>query len=96
MDFQGLADQTHNTTAETFLRKKKIVARRCKWNFLFLADDYFRRQNFLLLQVNLKKNSFTCKWSDNCCSSKIAEKTCSSIPALRQNPFSYELELFLK
>ena len=22
------------------------------------------------------------KWSDNCCSSKIAEKTCSSIPAL--------------
>ena len=49
---------------------------------LVLADDYFRRQNFSLLQVNLQKNSFTCKWSDNFRSSKIVEKTCSSIPAL--------------
>ena len=83
MDFQGLADQIHYTIAETFLRKIKFVARRCKWNFKFLADDYFQRQNFSLLQVNLQKNSFTCKWSDNCWSSKIAEKTCSSIPALK-------------
>ena len=91
MDFQGFADQNHNTIAATFLRKKEfIVARTCKWNCKFSAEDYFWRKNFLLLQVNLQKNSFTCKWSDNCWSSKIVEETCSSISALtRIKKFTY-------
>ena len=58
MDFQGLAEHSHNIIAATF-KKKKIVARTCKWNFKFHAEDYFRRQNLLLLQLNLQKNSFS-------------------------------------
>ena len=75
MDFEGLAEQNHNIIAATFLRKKKVVARTCKWNFKFLAGHYFGRQIFLLLPVNLQKNSFTCEWSDNCWSGKIPKET---------------------
>ena len=57
MDFQGLAEHSHNIIAATL--KKKIVARTSKWNFKFHAEDYFRRQYLLLLQLNLQKNSFS-------------------------------------
>ena len=73
MDFQSLVEQIHNKLLQTFSRKK-IVARTCKWNFKFFSENYFRQQNFLLLLVDWFKNSFTCKWSDNCWSSKIVEE----------------------
>ena len=36
MDFQGLADQIHNTNAETFLRKKKLLHGGVNGTFSFL------------------------------------------------------------
>ena len=36
MDFQGLADQIHNTIAETFLRKKKLLHGGVNGTFSFL------------------------------------------------------------
>ena len=65
MNFQGLAEQNHNIIAATFQRKKKMLHARVNGILSFFAEDYFRRQNFLLLRVNLQKNSFTCKWSDS-------------------------------
>ena len=57
MDFQGLADQIHNTIAETFLRKKKIVARSVNATFSFLQMITFGAKIFHLLQVNLQKTA---------------------------------------
>ena len=77
MDLQDLAEQSHNIIAATFLRKNKIIARTCKLNFKFLAEDYFRRPNYFFIAESkfAKKKSFTSKWSDNCWSNKIAEET---------------------
>ena len=36
MDFQGLADQIHNTIAETFFRKKKLLYGGVNGTFSFL------------------------------------------------------------
>ena len=82
MDFQGLAEQNHNIIAATFLRKKKLLHARVNGILSFFQKITSGLKIFLLQLVNLQKNSFTCKWSDNYWNSKIAEKTCSSISAL--------------